>query len=188
MGVHAGPQGADERAEVPMKQPNGDSGRERKGYARTAIIVTAALLTTAILLLNLFTYLLHVVRYYGDGMEPTLSSGQTLLVLRTTKVSEGDVIAFYYNNKVLVRRVICTGGSRVTVEKDGTVSVNGEALEEPYVEEKSIGQCNLEFPYYVPLNSVFVMGDNRSIAMDSRLEEIGVISEDRIIGKVLFVR
>lgn len=171
-----------------MKQQNTDSGKgQKQGYAKTAVIVTVALLTAAILLLNLFTYLLHVVRYYGDGMEPTLSSGQTLLVLRTSRVSEGDVIAFYYNNKVLVRRVIGTGGSRVSIEKDGTVSVNGTELEESYVTEKSIGQCNLDFPYYVPLNSVFVMGDNRSIAMDSRLEEIGAISADRIIGKVLFV-
>lgn len=165
-----------------------DSGQEkRRAYLRTVLIIVAILLAAAILLLNVFTYLLSVVRYHGDGMEPALSSGQLLLVAKTSRVSEGDVIAFYYNNKVLVRRVVCTGGKQISIEKDGTVFVNGSELKEPYVTEKSFGLCNLEFPYYVPPNSVFVMGDNRSIAMDSRLEEIGTISVDRIIGKVLFV-
>lgn len=162
--------------------------QKRRAYLRTAAAVAAILLAAAVLLLNVFTHLLPVVRYYGDGMEPTLSSGQILLVSRTARISEGDVIAFYYNNKVLVRRVVCTGGRQLTIEKDGTVYVNGAELEEPYLAEKSMGQCNLEFPYYVPPNSVFVMGDNRAVAMDSRLEEIGPISSDRVIGKVLFVR
>lgn len=172
-----------------MEHLSVDSGKLKKqAYAKTALTIVSILLAVAIVLLNVFTYLLNVVRYYGDGMEPTMSSGQVLLVARTHQVSEGDIIAFYYNNKVLVRRVICTEGKQVSISKDGTVSINGEELEEPYLTGKSIGQYNLEFPYYVPTNSVFVMGDNRAVAMDSRLEEIGPISSDRIIGKVLFVR
>ncbi len=165
----------------------GDSGRERRqaGF-RTALIVAAVFLAAAILLLNLFTHVFPVVRYYGDGMEPSISNGEILLVSKVGSVEEGDIIAFYYNNKVLVRRVICTGGKQLTIEKDGTVSINGAVLEEPYLTQKSIGLCNLQFPYFVPPNTVFVLGDDRAIAMDSRLEEIGTISLDRVIGKVLF--
>lgn len=162
--------------------------KQRSVYLKTICTIAAVVLVATIALLNLFTHLLPVVRYYGDGMEPTLSSGQLLMVAKTDKVSEGDVVAFYYNNKVLVRRVIGTGGNRIEIGRDGVVSVNGSVLEESYVKELSIGQCNLGFPHYVAPNHVFVMGDNRVVAMDSRLKEIGDISLDRIIGKVLFLK
>ncbi len=154
-------------------------------YFRTTAAITAATVIAISLLLNLFTYGISFVRYYGSGMEPALEGGQVLLVQRTSRVSQGDIIAFYYNNKVLVRRVICTGGGQVSIDKSGTVSVNGEELPEPYITEKSIGQCSISFPFSVPSDNVFVMGDNRAVSMDSRLQEIGAISSDRIIGKVV---
>lgn len=156
---------------------------ERPVRSRGATIA----LVVAILLLNVFTYVLHIARYYGDSMEPSLHSGQTLVIYRTGKVSAGDVIAFYYNNKLLVRRVICMGGSQITVEKDGSVLIDEQLLDEPYLAEKSIGQCDLTFPYYVQPGNVFVMGDARAVSMDSRLTEIGTIPTGRILGKVLFV-
>ena len=159
----------------------------KRSRGATIGLVIAILLGVAILLLNVFTYVLHIARYYGDSMEPSLHNGQTLVIRRTGKVSAGDVIAFYYNNKLLVRRVICTGGSQITVEKDGSVLIDEQPLDEPYLTEKSIGQCDLEFPYYVQPGTVFVMGDARAVSMDSRLTEIGVIPTDRILGKVLFV-
>jgi len=128
---------------------------------------------------------LQVVRYYGDGMEPTLTSGQTLVIHKTQKVRQGDVIAFYYNNQILVRRVICTENQQISIEQNGTVSVNGQVLSEPYVQTPSMGQCNLTVPHLVRSNHVFVMGDNRAVSMDSRLEEIGTIPEGRILGKVI---
>lgn len=97
------------------------------------------------------------------------------------------MIAFYYNNKLLVRRVIYMGGSQITVEKDGSVLIDEQLLDEPYLAEKSIGQCDLTFPYYVQPGNVFVMGDARAVSMDSRLTEIGTIPTGRILGKVLFV-
>lgn len=157
----------------------------RHPYLKTAVTLVAALLLVAIVLLNLFTHVLPVVRYNGSGMEPALSSGDTLLLLKTKKIEPGDIIAFYYNNKILVRRVISTGGEQISIDPDGTVFLNGTVLEEPYVDKPSIGQCNLTFPHYVPPDHVFVMGDRRETAMDSRLEEIGPISTDRILGKVL---
>ena len=161
-------------------------GGERKVVKRTLKIVLAVIITAS-LLLNLFTFVTPVVKYYGNSMSQTLVGGQILIVNKMAKVKSGDIIAFYYNNKVIVRRVIATGNSQVSIDIFGTVSVNGKTLEEPYVENKTLGQCNLDFPYNVPANSYFVLGDNRDIAMDSRLSEIGVVTEERLIGKVMFI-
>lgn len=164
-------------------------GRQAKPsppYGKIALRVAISLTIAVLLLLNLFTYLLTVVNYYGEGMEPELHSGQVLVISRTAEVSEGDVIAFYYNNKVLVRRVVCSGGKQISIAEDGLVSINGQPLSEDYVSQPSLGQCNISFPFYVPADNFFVMGDDRLIAMDSRLSEIGTVPEDRIIGKVLF--
>ena len=141
---------------------------------------------TASLLLNLFTFIMPVVKYYGDSMSPTLKDGQILIVNKMAKVESGDIIAFYYNNKVIVRRVVAMGNSQVSIDVFGTVSVNGSELNEPYVANKTLGQSNIEFPYDVPANAYFVLGDNRDIAMDSRLTEIGVVTKDRLLGKVVF--
>jgi len=138
------------------------------------------------LLMNLFTFVIPIVKYYGTSMEPTLQDGQILVINKLSEVESGDIIAFYYNDKVLVRRVISEGSQQVSMDIFGTVRVNGEELEEPYTNNKTYGQCNLEFPYYVPAASFFVMGDNREQYMDSRLEEIGPVTEDRLIGKVVF--
>lgn len=165
------------------KQNNGNKNRP----LWTVILRWATVLAIVfLLLLNVFTHVLQVVTYNGTGMEPTLEGGQTLLILKTKKVHEGDIIAFYYNNQVLVRRVICTGDKQLEISEQGVVSINGAALEEPYLKDKTTGQCNIDFPYHIRNGTVFVMGDNRQESMDSRLEEIGTVPEDRIIGKVIF--
>lgn len=146
----------------------------------------AAAVVLAVLLMNVFTHIFQVVSYNGSGMEPGLKGGQTLILLKTQKVEQGDVIAFYYNNQILVRRVIGIGGDQLEIDQYGTVSIAGKALEEPYLKNKTLGQCNLTFPYHIRTGTVFVMGDNREEAMDSRLEEIGTVPTDRIIGKVIF--
>lgn len=146
-----------------------------------------AALVVAVLLTNVFTLVLQVVHYNGTGMEPGLQGGQTLVLLKSHKAEEGDIIAFYYNNQVLVRRVICTGGKQLEIDPEGAVSINGQLLPEPYVTNPALGQCNITFPHHVQTGTVFVMGDNRVQAMDSRLKEIGQVPEDRIIGKVLLV-
>jgi signal peptidase I len=170
-------------------KPNTDPKREQGHKTAKAIAFIwrwiAALVLLAVLLINLFTHIFQVVNYNGTGMEPNLRGGQTLVILKTDEVREGDIIAFYYNNQVLVRRVICEGGKQLEIGQDGVVHINGSALDEPYLKEASIGQCNLTFPYHVRTGTVFVMGDNRTASMDSRLEEIGTIPTDRIIGKVI---
>ncbi|MBE6778094.1 MAG: signal peptidase I [Ruminococcaceae bacterium] len=154
-------------------------------FKRTLKIVLI-IIVAASLLLNLFTFIMPVVKYYGNSMSPTLEDGQILIVNRMAEIKSGDIIAFYYNNKVIVRRVVAAGNSQVSIDAFGTVSVNGKALDEPYVEKKTLGQSNLVFPYNVPTNAYFVLGDNRDVAMDSRLSEIGVVTEDRLLGKVVF--
>ena len=148
--------------------------------------IVLIVLVTASLLLNVFTFVMPVVKYYGNSMSPTLDDGQILIVNKMAEVKSGDIIAFYYNNKVIVRRVVATGNQQISIDVFGTVSVNGKELDEPYAEKKVLGQCNIDFPYHVPAKSYFVLGDNREIAMDSRLSEIGVVTEDRLIGKVVF--
>ncbi len=154
-------------------------------FKRTLKIVLI-IIVTASLLLNLFTFIMPVVKYYGNSMSPTLKDGQILIVNKMAKIKSGDIIAFYYNNKVIVRRVVATGNNQLSIDVFGTVLVNGKELDEPYIENKTLGQSNVDFPYNVPTNSYFVLGDNRDIAMDSRLSEIGVVTEDRLLGKVVF--
>ena len=151
-----------------------------------ALKIVLIVVITASLLLNLFTFIMPVVKYYGNSMSPTLADGQILIVNKMAEVNSGDIIAFYYNNKVIVRRVVATGNSQVSIDIFGTVSVDGKELDETYIENKTLGQSNLSFPYNVPANSYFVLGDNRDVAMDSRLSEIGVVTEDRLLGKVVF--
>lgn len=154
-------------------------------FKRTCKIVLV-IIVIASLLLNLFTFIMPVVKYYGTSMSPTLKDGQVLIVNKMAEIKSGDIIAFYYNNKVIVRRVVATGNDQITIDVFGTVSVNGKELEEPYIENKTLGQNNMSFPYNIPTNSYFVLGDNRDVAMDSRLAEIGVVTEDRLLGKVVF--
>ena len=155
-------------------------------FFKRALKIVLIVIVTASLLLNLFTFIMPVVKYYGTSMSPTLNDGQILIVNKMAEIETGDIIVFYYNNKVIVRRVVATGNSQVTIDVFGTVSVNGKSLEEPYVADKTLGQCNLDFPFIVPAKSSCVLGDNRDVAMDSRLSEIGVVTEDRLIGKVVF--
>ncbi|MBE6903106.1 MAG: signal peptidase I [Ruminococcaceae bacterium] len=153
---------------------------------KKALTIVLTVIVTASLLLNLFTFIMPVVKYYGNSMSPTLKDGQILIVNKMAKIENGDIIAFYYNNKVIVRRVIASGNDQVTIDVFGTVSINGKELEENYIENKTLGQSNLNFPYNVPANSYFVLGDNRDVAMDSRLSEIGTVTKDRLLGKVIF--
>ena len=116
-----------------------------------------------------------------------MHNNQILIIRKTNRVGPGDMVACYFNNKVLVRRVICEGGNSISIDETGAIKINNELLDEPYVEAPSLGQCNISFPYTVSVGRYFVMGDNREIAMDSRLSEIGTISADRILGKIILV-
>ena len=145
----------------------------------TLITVSAAAVLVAVLLLP-------VLRIYGTSMTPTLEENDVVLSVKGSDFEPGDVIAFYYNNKILVKRVIALSGDWVDVREDGTVTVNGEVLDEPYVKNKAFGECDIELPYQVPEDRVFVMGDHRDVSVDSRSTTIGCIAEEQIVGKIVF--
>ena len=130
--------------------------------------------------------LLPVLQVYGSSMSPTLTDRDIVLTLKTSKFETGDVIAFYYNNKILIKRVIAHAGDWVDITPEGDVYVNGELLDEPYLDVKAYGDCNIEFPYQVPESRVFVMGDHRSISVDSRNTAVGCVAEEQIVGKLIF--
>ncbi len=157
-----------------------------KKFIKTTVKIVVSIILTVSLLLNIFTFVMPVVKYYGSSMSPILEDEQILIVSKMSEIKSGDIIAFYYNNKVLVRRVVAVGNEQITVDVFGTVSVNGNELEEPYIQNKTLGQCNIDFPYTVPSNTYFVLGDNREVSMDSRLKEIGTVADDRVIGKIVF--
>jgi signal peptidase I len=144
------------------------------------LIVAAAV---AILVVTLW---MPVLQIYGTSMTPTLVDGEIVVLNKGAKTETGDIIAFYYNNKILIKRVIANAGDWVDIDEDGNVSVNGQQLDEPYVTEKSLGVCDIEFPYQVPDERVFVLGDHRSVSVDSRSSQIGCVAQEQIVGKLVF--
>ena len=143
------------------------------------------LITVAAVAVLVATLWLPVLQIYGSSMTPTLQDGEIVFSVKTTKMEPGDIIAFYYNNKILIKRVIANPGDWVDIEQDGTVYVNDRELEEPYLTEKSFGDADIELPYQVPDNKIFVMGDHRSTSADSRHTAVGCVSEEQVVGKII---
>ena len=131
------------------------------------------------------TLLLPVLQIAGTSMEPSLMDGEIVVLVKTDDLETGDLCAFYYSNKILIKRIIGAPGDYLWINDDGSVYLNGSELQEPYVSEKSLGECDVEFPYQVPENNYFMMGDHRETSIDSRSSVIGCIAEDQIIGKII---
>lgn len=160
--------------------------RYKRRFRRLLRSTVNALVVVAAVAALIATLILPVLQIAGTSMEPSLNDGDIVLLVKTDNLESGDLCAFYYSNKILIKRVIATPGDYIWLEPDGTVFLNGEALDEPYVSEKALGECDVEFPYQVPENNYFVMGDKRETSIDSRSSVIGCIAEDQIIGKILF--
>jgi signal peptidase I len=118
-------------------------------------------------------------------MSPTLLNDELVICSKRSNFSTGDVVAFYYNNKILLKRVIGVAGDVIDIDEDGTVYVNDEPIDEPYVQEMAFGECDIGLPYQVPDNRIFVMGDNRATSIDSRSSAVGSIADEYIIGRVV---
>lgn len=144
------------------------------------------LITVAAVAVLVATLWLPVLQIYGSSMEPTLTDGEIIFSLKTKKFNQGDIIAFYYNNKILVKRVIAGPGEWVDIGEDGTVFVNSVPISEPYLREKAFGDTNIELPYQVPDGKYFVMGDQRSTSVDSRNTAVGCVDQEQVVGKILF--
>lgn len=158
--------------------------RYKRRFRRLLRSTESALIVVAAIAALIATLVLPVLQIAGTSMEPTLNDGNIVLLVKKKDLDTGDLCAFYYSNKILIKRVIATPGDYLWIESDGTVFVNGELLEEPYVSNKSLGECDVEFPYQVPENNYFVMGDHRETSIDSRSSVIGCIPEDQIVGKI----
>ena len=145
-----------------------------------------SLITVAAIAVLIATLWLPVLQVYGNSMTPTLQNGEIIFTVKVSEFEPGDIIAFYYNNKILIKRVIARSGEWVNMDADGNVYVNGTLLDEPYLDEKAFGDCNIELPYQVPEGRVFVMGDHRSTSVDSRNSAVGCVAQEQIVGKILF--
>ncbi len=157
----------------------------RERYRHTLRNTIFALLTAAAAAILIATLVFPVFRIYGTSMTPALSSGNVVMAVKTSKLKQGDLVAFYYNNKILVKRVIASGGEWVNIDENGNVFVNDQMLSEPYLEQKSFGDCDIDLPYQVPDGTIFVMGDHRDVSIDSRNRQIGPVSQDAVIGRLV---
>ena len=160
--------------------------RYRRTFANTLrstifilIVVSASAVLIAVLLLP-------VLRIYGHSMNDTLDEGDVVVSIKGSSFKTGDIIAFYYNNKLLVKRVIGQPGDWVDIDEAGNVYVNQVMLEEPYLDSKAFGETNIELPYQVPESRIFVLGDNRDVSIDSRNTSVGCVAEEQIAGKIVF--
>ena len=155
----------------------------KKNFGRTLRSTIYLLIVVAATAVILAVLVLPVMQISGTSMTETLYEGDIVIALNDHRYKTGDVIGFYYNNSILIKRVIATAGQWVDIDRDGNVFVNGVQLDEPYVTEKSIGDCNIQLPYQVPEGSYFVLGDERKTSVDSRNSHVGCIGYDRIVGK-----
>ena len=160
--------------------------RRKKAYNKALRGTVYVLTIVAAVAVLIATLILPVLQIEGTSMEPTLSNGDIVLLTKTTRFNRGDLCGFTWNNKLLIKRVIGTPGDWVEIDTDGTIYLNGELLEEPYVEQPAFGECDLEFPFQVPQEQYFVVGDMRESSIDSRNSLIGCIPKDQIVGKVFF--
>lgn len=171
---------------VNMLRAELDRIKHKRKYKRVLKSTFYTLVVVAAFAVLVATLWLPVLQIYGSSMSPTLHDGEIVVSVKDTEPEQKDVIAFYYNNKILVKRVIAGPGDWVDIDSDGNVSVNSTPLDEPYLSEKAKGECNIEFPYQVPEAKYFVMGDHRSVSTDSRNTAVGCVSEEQIVGRIVF--
>ena len=157
-----------------------------KRYGSVLRSTVYALTIVAAIAILIAVLVFPVLRIHGSSMTPNLYDGNIVVCLKNSKYEVGDSIAFYYNNKILVKRVIARSGEWVDIDENGYVYVNGEKIEEPYVQDHALGECDIELPYQVPDGRVFVMGDHRSVSVDSRSTSVGCVSDEQIVGRLLF--
>ena len=158
----------------------------KQRYKKTLKSTVFALITAAAVAVLVATLWMPVLQIFGTSMTPTLQEGQIVVCVKTEEMKAGDVVAFYYGNKVLVKRYIAGPGSWVDIQEDGTVLVDGVVQEEPYLVEKALGITDLEYPYQVPDGTHFLIGDQRSTSVDSRHSTVGCIATDEIVGKIIY--
>ena len=160
--------------------------RYKRSFRFTLRNTIYMLITVAAVAVLVAVLLMPVLQIYGTSMAPTLEEGDIVLSLKGSEFKTGDVMGFYYNNNILVKRVIAQAGDWVDITEDGTVYVNNVAIDEPYLIDKAYGETNIVFPYQVPESRVFVLGDHRSVSIDSRNTAVGCVASEQIVGKIIY--
>ncbi len=177
------------KAKAPeIEQLEGELKRERykRRYGSVLKSTIYTLITVAAIAVLVATLWMPVLQIYGNSMTPTLVEGDIVLTVKNSDFSRGDIIAFYYGNKLLVKRCIAGPGSWVNIDEDGNVYVDGQLIDEPYVDEKAFGDTNIELPYQVPDERYFVLGDHRATSVDSRNSTVGCVSDEQIVGQIVY--
>ena len=157
--------------------------RRYRAVLRSTVSTLVVVAAIAVLVATLW---MPVLQIYGNSMTPTLEEGQIVISLKDSEFRQGDLVAFYLGNKLLVKRVIAGPMDWVEITEDGRVFLNGELLEEPYVSELALGQSDLEYPYQIPDERYFLLGDHRETSVDSRSSVVGCVAEEQIVGKIVY--
>ena len=170
-----------------VQQLEGELQRERhrRSYRSTLLSTISALVIVAAVAVLVSMLWLPVLQVVGESMTPSIYQGEIVIAPKGTAFQKGDIIAFYYNNKILVKRVIANAGEWVNIDEDGNVFINDVPLEEPYLTEKAYGDCNITLPYQVPDGKIFVMGDHRATSSDSRNTAVGCVAQEQVVGRVV---
>ena len=180
---------ADEKMEIPsieLLRKELEREESRYHFRRTILTITGILVVAAAITALLATRLFVLLEINGASMAPTLNEGEIVILRQTKDIETGDLVGFYYGGKILLKRAIGSAGDYIDIDEEGNVYVNNEMIDEPYLEEKKLGRCELDFPYQVPEGMIFVLGDNRAVSIDSRIKAIGCVEDGQIVGKVAF--
>lgn len=178
-----------DKKQIPeLSQLKAELKRERYKHQYASVLRSTlyTLVVVAAVAVLVATLWMPVLQIYGSSMTPTLREGQIVVTVKDRDFECGDLVAFYIGNKLLVKRVIAGPGEVISIDEGGNVTLNGLPLEEPYVEEPALGECDLEFPYQVPESRFFLMGDHRRTSVDSRSSVVGCVAEEQIVGKIVF--
>lgn len=170
-----------------INQLKAELSRERYKFRYATVLRSTlnSLVVVAAFAILVATLWMPVLQIYGTSMTPTLSEGQIVVSVKGSEFKQGDLVAFYLGNKLLVKRVIAGPGDFLNIKPDGTVYVNGLMLNEPYISQKALGECDLEFPFQVPESRYFLMGDHREVSIDSRSSTVGCVAEEQIVGRIV---
>lgn len=171
----------------PINELRMELSREEAKYEfrRALLNIAGALTVAAAIAALLLTRFLILLQVNGSSMMPTLADGEIVILRQTKEIEKGDIIGFYYGGKILLKRVTGSAGDEIDIDQEGNVYVNGTVIDEPYVSEKKRGKCDQDFPYQIPEEMVFVLGDNRAVSIDSRMKSIGCVEKGQIVGKVV---